>query len=126
MKYTWAVWAMPDIRVLAHGCVRLFHPTCGTFSSDWRAVALVDDVGVGQTDAHSRDESEPAHTRRFGAALVQPLHAEANPEDRAAAIDRGLNRVAPFDGHRVRGGKVADARDDHAVDGRQFRRTRRA
>src|SRR6266545_2986616 len=56
--------------------------------------------------------AEPGHFRRFVTPLEQPLHPEADPEQRRAASHNGSDRIAPRTDKRRRRGEVADARHD--------------
>ena len=88
VKYTCAPGARPASRRDAPGAASsAFQPTCGIFS---RCAG----VAAQPRDA-ARQHAEAGHLRRLVAALEQPLHAEADAEQRRARVDGRGDRVAP-------------------------------
>ena len=83
-----------------------FQPTCGILSRRSGSFCSLRDLAAN--DAESLD------LRRFVAALEQPLHAEADPEQRVTGLRRGLDGLQPLALERRRRGEVADTRDDDA------------
>ena len=59
------------------------------------------------------DRAQARAFRRFDAALVQPLHADADPEERLPRSDTAANCRVPVGGERARRREVADPRHDH-------------
>src|ERR1044071_2345331 len=64
-----------------------------------------------------RTRARPAYARLSVAASEQPLHADADPEERRAPLHGLRNRVAPRPFEHRRGGEIADARHDEALGG---------
>ena len=70
VKYTWLAGLMPSSSRDGRGASSEFHPTWGTFTV------------AGSREHTPGDGTEPGDARRFVAALEQPLHAEADAEER--------------------------------------------
>src|SRR6185295_2528141 len=72
----------------------------------------LDDTGAGQLVAASAEQAEPGQIRRFFAALEQPLHAEANAEQRPSFADAPQNALNPFGSECTRRTEMSDAGHD--------------
>jgi len=84
-------------------------------------------LGVPAQPYHSSGQyAESRYLRCFIAAFEEPLHAEADAEERRPAADRGSNRVAPGSDQRFRRREVADARHDHRREPRELAGCRRS
>jgi hypothetical protein len=93
---------------------------CGTVDRE----AVPPDVRNLQCLSVRADSRQPAASPRENAqsraivglvaAFEQPLHAQADAEQRAAIRDRSLNRLDPFGAERGGRREVTDARDDDA------------
>ena len=71
-------------------------------------------------------QAEPVEAGRFVAAFEEPLHAEADPEERAAIIDEPQETVSPLGAERCRRAEMADARHDDGAGRVDFARMRDA
>src|SRR6266851_7667192 len=68
-----------------------------------------------QTVAAARQQAETGELRRFVAAFVEPLHAQADAEQRPTFADAGQDRVDPGLIERPGRAEVSDAGDDDAA-----------
>ena len=65
--------------------------------------------------AASGNEAQARRFWRLGAAFEQPLHAQADAEQRHAASERALDRGPPFGPERGSGREVTDAGNDNGT-----------